>query len=72
MSAVPFALRRPWLLVRDILIDRDRPDLERLRGVSEPDRFVWGILPHAARTFSACIAMFFQGSMTKTSFTGAI
>ena len=57
MSVVPFALRRPWLLIRDILVDRERPDLERLRSLREPDRFVWEILPHAARTFSACIAM---------------
>ena len=57
MSALPFALRRPWLLVRDALIDRDRPDLHRLGALREPDRFLWAILPHAARTFSACIAM---------------
>ncbi|MHC4577248.1 MAG: squalene/phytoene synthase family protein [Planctomycetota bacterium] len=57
MSALPFALRRPWLLVRDLLVDRDSPDLDRLRALREPDRFLWAILPHAARTFSACIAM---------------
>jgi len=57
MSALPFALRRPWLLVRDAFVDRDRPDLQRLGALREPDRFLWAILPHAARTFSACIAM---------------
>jgi len=57
VSAVPFVLRRPWLLLRDVLVDRNRPDLARLRAVEEPDRFIWEILPHAARTFSACIAM---------------
>ena len=55
--ALPFALRRPWLLARDLTEDRERPDLERLRAIQDPDRFVWAILPHAARTFSACIAI---------------
>ena len=57
MSTVPFALRRPWLLLRDRFVDRDRPNLDALRALREPERFVWAILPHAARTFSACIAM---------------
>lgn len=52
-----FALRRPFLILRDLVTSRDRPDLERLARVSDPERFVWAILPHAARTFSACIAM---------------
>jgi len=55
--SVPFALRRPWLLVRDVFVDRDRPDFGRLRSLREPERFLWAILPHAARTFSACIAL---------------
>lgn len=57
MSALPFALRRPWLLMRDLFVDRDRPDLARLRATRSPEGFVWAVLPHAARTFSACIAM---------------
>ncbi len=57
MVAVPFALRRPWLILRDLMVNRDRPDLARLRALREPERFVWAILPHAARTFSACIAL---------------
>ena len=52
-----FALRRPFLILRDLVTSRERPDLERLARVSDPEGFVWAILPHAARTFSACIAM---------------
>ena len=54
---LPFVLRRPVLLLRDLLMDRRRPDLERLAMIQEPERFVWEILPHAARTFSACIIL---------------
>ncbi|MCH2100422.1 MAG: squalene/phytoene synthase family protein [Planctomycetes bacterium] len=54
---LPFALRRPWLLLRDLWVNRDEPDLEKLRATHSPERFLWAILPHAARTFSACIAM---------------
>ena len=38
-------------------MNRNRPDLDRLRAVSDPEEFVWAVLPHAARTFSTCIAM---------------
>jgi len=54
---VPFFVRRPYLLTRDLLVDRNEPDLEALAAIEEPWRFVWAILPHAARTFSACIAL---------------
>jgi phytoene/squalene synthetase len=54
---VPFFLRRPYLLARDLLVDRNDPPLEKLRAIDDPRRFVWAILPHAARTFSACIAL---------------
>lgn len=57
MPGLPFALRRPALLVRDLLADRERPDLEALGAIVDPERFCWAILPHAARTFSACIAL---------------
>lgn len=53
----PFWLRRPWLLSRDLLTNRERPDLASLEAITDPDTFVWAILPHAARTFSACIAL---------------
>ena len=52
-----FALRRPFLILRDLTTSRDRPNLEGLSRIQDPERFVWAILPHAARTFSACIAM---------------
>jgi phytoene/squalene synthetase len=56
-SVTPFALRRPFLILRDVLTSRDRPDLGGLARIDRPEAFVWAILPHAARTFSACIAM---------------
>lgn len=43
--------------MRDLLVDRNRPDLERLAAIRDPHRFVWRILPHAARTFSSSIAL---------------
>lgn len=52
-----FALRRPFLILRDLVTSRDRPNLEGLSRMDDPEGFVWAILPHAARTFSACIAM---------------
>ena len=54
---VPFVLRRPWLLTRDLLQSRARPDVEALLAVADPEVFLWKILPHAARTFAACITL---------------
>lgn len=54
---LPFALRRPWLITRDLLQNRADPDVEGLQGIGDPEAFVWEILPHAARTFAACIAL---------------
>lgn len=31
--------------------------MERLQAVGDPETFVWRILPHAARTFAACITL---------------
>ncbi|MBC7790289.1 MAG: squalene/phytoene synthase family protein [Anaerolineae bacterium] len=53
----PFWIRRPFLVLGDALVDRERPDLAALARIDDPERFVWAILPHAARTFSACIAL---------------
>jgi phytoene/squalene synthetase len=53
----PFWLRRPVLLARNLSADRERPDLAKLERTEDPERFVWAMLPHAARTFSACIAL---------------
>jgi phytoene/squalene synthetase len=55
--SIPFALRRPWLLLRGLRADRDRPDLDRLAAIEDPMGFVWAILPHAARTFATSILM---------------
>ena len=54
---LPFALRRPWLLTRDLLRSRARPDVAGLESIDDPETFVWTILPHAARTFTACIML---------------
>lgn len=54
---MPFWLRRPFLILRDLSTSRDRPDLDGLARIEDPEAFVWAILPHAARTFSACIAL---------------
>ncbi len=50
-------MRRPWLLARDLLQSRSRPDVGHLQEISDPEAFVWSILPHAARTFAACITL---------------
>src|SRR3954469_18876141 len=50
-------LQRPVLIARNILANRERPDIEALSRIDDPEGFVWEILPHAARTFSAAIAM---------------
>ena len=49
--------QRPLLIARNLTANRERPDLEALARIEDPERFVWQILPHAARTFSACIAI---------------
>lgn len=48
---------RAYLITRNLLTSRERPDLERLAAIEDAEQFVWSILPHAARTFSACIAL---------------
>ena len=53
----PFSFRRPVLLARNVFTDREAPDLFALARIEDPEQFVWEILPHAARTFSACIAL---------------
>jgi len=56
-SNVPFTLRRPWLLTRELLATRANPDVAPLQAITDPETFVWRILPHAARTFAACITL---------------
>lgn len=36
---------------------RANPDITPLGAISDPETFVWRILPHAARTFAACITL---------------
>lgn len=52
-----FAIRRPFLILRDLYTSREKPDLHGLGRIADPRQFVWAILPHAARTFSACIRL---------------
>src|SRR5881392_3106469 len=54
---LPYWIRRPFLIARDLLASRESPDLDALARIEDPQAFVWAILPHAARTFSACIAL---------------
>ena len=54
---MPFQLRRPLLLARGVLLNRGRPDLARLRSLTDPERFGWAILPHVARSFAASIVL---------------
>jgi phytoene/squalene synthetase len=57
MSSTIAGWRRPWLVLNGARVNRDRPDLDGLRQQADPEAFVWQILPHAARTFSACISL---------------
>jgi phytoene/squalene synthetase len=57
LGTTPFLFRRPLLLARDLCVDRTSPDLQRLAAEPDAERFVWQILPHAARTFASCIAL---------------
>ena len=44
-----------WRILLNLRADRHRPPLEQLDAEDDPERFLWRILPHAARTFSLCI-----------------
>ena len=39
----------------NLLANRRKPPLAKLRGIKDPEHFFWQILPHAARTFSLVI-----------------
>ena len=47
----------PARLVAGLVTDRARPDLGALWREEDPERFLWGILPHAARSFAASIVV---------------
>jgi phytoene/squalene synthetase len=44
-------------LLVNLLANRRDPPLARLAALRDPERFVWHILPHAARTFALCITL---------------
>jgi phytoene/squalene synthetase len=44
-------------LMRGLLVNRRKPDLEALARETDPERFVWRVLPHAARSFAASIVV---------------
>ena len=44
-------------LLYGMLADRSRPDLAALAAESDPEDFLWAILPHAARSFAASIVV---------------
>ena len=47
----------PLQLVRGLTSDRNRPDFASLNRELDPERFLWKILPHAARSFAASIVV---------------
>jgi phytoene/squalene synthetase len=61
LSSLPFPIRRLWLLTRGVLVDRDQPNLGHLASIQDPERFVWAILPHAARSFAPSILLLSEG-----------
>lgn len=44
-------------LIKGLAVNRGRPDLVSLEAETDPDRFVWKVLPHAARSFAASIVV---------------
>ncbi len=53
----PFWLRRPAMIARGLRLDRDRPDLDQLNKINDPEEFVWAVLPYAARSFAPTILL---------------
>jgi len=49
--------RRLSMVLRGLAAQRSSPDLEALREENDADRFVWAVLPHAARSFAASIVV---------------
>jgi phytoene/squalene synthetase len=47
----------PALLLQGLSVNRRRPDLRALAAETRPERFVWRVLPHAARSFAASIVV---------------
>jgi phytoene/squalene synthetase len=49
--------RRILRVAKNLLADRRDPPLDLLERETDPDKFLWRMLPHAARTFSLAIAV---------------
>jgi phytoene/squalene synthetase len=49
--------RRIVRVAANLFADRNAPPLDLLEREEDPDRFLWRMLPHAARTFSLAIAV---------------
>ena len=62
MSMVPFSIRRMWLLARGAFVNRDQPPFAQLAAIEDPERFIWAILPHAARSFAPSILLLPENS----------
>jgi len=43
--------------MRGLTVDRNRPDLGALGAERDPEKFLWKVLPHAARSFAASIVV---------------
>ncbi len=56
-AAMGHRTSRLLLLARGLFVDRNHPDLVELGGEHDPERFVWRVLPHAARSFAASIVI---------------
>ena len=54
-SVVPLFLASPRILLWDLRADRRNPPLATLAEESDNERFLWRILPHAARSFALSI-----------------
>ena len=57
MSFLPFSIRRLGLIARGSFVNRDNPRFDYLKSIDDPERFVWAILPHAARSFAPSILL---------------
>lgn len=55
LSGLPLFLASPRILCFDLAANRRHPDLAALRAEPDPERFLWRVLPHAARSFALSI-----------------
>lgn len=52
-------------IIVNLLANRRQPSLSKLKAIKDPEKFLWQILPHAARTFSLVI-VFLPPRMRRT------